>query len=194
MMRARLLAAMQGEEPEQRRRWLVVLFFCLGAGLLVVAAMRSISVTNVDRTGPVDQTANGFIERTIRVKTVDRHPTDPNWRKIEQGDFDLIAGETTSIAAQDLPTERPLVLNLVLPAFLPSADALPVRIRSIPVRILSMDGSGELMLPNAVVATDGNRVRVQIESGWLSPGRYQIEIQSTERAYLALQRYLLEIL
>lgn len=57
-----------------------------------------------------------------------------------------------------------------------------------------MDGSGELKLPNAVVATDGNRVRVQIESGWLSPGRYQIEIQSTERGHLALQRYLLEIL
>ena len=178
---------MQGENPEQKRRWLVGVAFCLGAALLVVAALRSISVTNVDRAGPVDQTANGFIERTIRVKTVDRHPTDPNWRKIEQGDFDLIAGETTSIAAQDLPTERPLVLNLLLPASLPSADALPVR-------ILSMDGSGELKLPDAVVAADGDRVRVQIESGWLSPGSYRIEIETSERSHLTLRRYLLEVL
>ncbi len=178
---------MQGEEPEQKRRWLVGGAFWLGAGLLVIAAMRSISVMNVDPTGPIDQTANGSVERTIRVKTVDRHPTDPNWRRIEQGVFDLIAGETTSIAAQDLPTERPLVLNLLLPASLPNADALPVR-------ILSMDGSGELKLPDAVVATDGDRVRVQIESGWLSPGNYQIEIQTSERSQLDLRRYLLEVL
>ena len=120
---------MQGEKPGQKRRWLVAAVFWLGAGLLVVAAMRSISVTNGDRTGPVDQAANGSDLRTIRVKTVDRRPMDPNWRKIEQGDFDLIAGETTSIAAQDLPSERPLVLNLVLPALLPSGDSLPDPIR-----------------------------------------------------------------
>ena len=57
-----------------------------------------------------------------------------------------------------------------------------------------MDGRGELNLPDAVVATDGNRVRVQIESGWLSPGSYQIEIQTGERSHLDLRRYLLEVL
>ncbi|MCH8891250.1 MAG: hypothetical protein IH827_09275 [Myxococcales bacterium] len=178
---------MHGEESRRKRRRLGLVAFWLGAGLLVVAAIRSISVTDADRTGLAEEATNRPVERTIRVKTVDRHPTDPNWRRIEQGDFDLIAGETTSIAAQDLPTERPLVLNLLLPASLPSADALPVR-------ILSMDGSGELKLPDAVVATDGDRVRVQIESGWLSPGRYRIEIETTERSQLALRRYLLEVL
>ena len=178
---------MQGEDPEQKRRWLVGVAFCLGAALLVVAALRSISVTNVDRTGTVDQAVNESAVRTIRIKTVDRHPTAPGWQTTKQGDFDLIAGETTSIAAQDLPTERPLVLNLLLSASLPSADALPVR-------ILSMDGSGELKLPDAVVAADGDRVRVQIESGWLSPGSYRIEIETSERSHLALRRYLLEVL
>jgi hypothetical protein len=177
---------MQGEKPDQKRRWLVAAVFWLGAGLLVVAAMRSISVTNGDRTGPVDQAANGSDVRTIRVKTVDRRPMDPDWRKIEQGDFDLIAGETMSIAAQNLPTERPLVLNLLLSAPLTSADALSVR-------ILSMDGSRELKLPDAGVATDGNRIGVQIESGWLSPGGYRIEIQTNERSQLALRRYLFEV-
>jgi hypothetical protein len=178
---------MQGEESEQKRRWPVAIAFCLGATLLIVAALRSISVTTVDRAGSVDQGVDGSVVRTIRVKTVDRDPTNPGWQTIEQGDFDLIAGETTSIAAQDLPTERPLVLNLLLPASLPNADALSVR-------ILSMDGGGELKLPNAVVATDGDRVRVQIESGWLSPGNYQIEIQASERSHLDLRRYLLEVL
>jgi hypothetical protein len=44
-----------------------------------------------------------------------------------------------------------------------------------------------------VVASDRDRVRVQIESGWLSPGRYRIEIETTEQSDLAPQRYLLEI-
>ena len=56
-----------------------------------------------------------------------------------------------------------------------------------------MDGSGELKLPDAVVATDRDKARVQIESGWLSAGRYQIEIETTERSQLALRRYVLEV-
>jgi hypothetical protein len=87
---------------------------------------------------------------------------------------------------QDLPIERPLVLNLLLPAALPSADVLPAR-------IVAMDGSRELQLPDAVVANDRGEVQVQIESGWLSPGRYRIEIKATEPSHLAPRRYLLEI-
>jgi hypothetical protein len=161
-------------------------YLFLGAALLVIAVLRTVDVTSVDRTGPVDQTANGSALRTIRVRTVDRDPTGTNTRKIEHGVFDLIAGETTSIPSQDLPTERPLVLNLLLPASLTSADALPVR-------VLAMDGSGELKLSDGLVATDSNRVRVQIESGWLSPGSYRIEIETTEGSELALRSYLLEI-
>lgn len=185
---------MQGEKLEQMRRWLVRAAIWLGAGLLVVAALRSISVTSVDRADPADQVANRSAERTIRVKTVDRHPMDPNWQKIERGDFDLIAGETMSIAAQDLPTERPLVLNLLLSAGLSRATALPVR-------IIAMDdsgelkppGAGELKLPDAVVTTARDRVRVQIESDWLSPGLYRIEIETTERSDLTPRHYLLEV-
>ena len=161
--------------------------FWLGVGLLVIAAMRSISVTDTHRTGPADEAANRSVARTIRVKTVDLQPAEPNRPEVEQGVFDLTAGETASISAQDLTSGSPLVLDLLLPATLPSADALPAR-------IISMDGNGELKLPDAVVATDGNRVRVQIESGWLSPGNYQIEIQVSERSHLDLRRYLLEVL
>ncbi len=158
--------------------------FWLGAGLLVVVAIRSISVTDADRTGLADEASDRSLERTIRVKTVEFHPADPNRPEVEPGDFDLTAGETTSISAHDLPTEDPLVLNLLLPAALPSADALPAR-------IVAMDGSRELKLSDAVVA--GDRVRVQIESGWLSPGRYRIEIETTEQSQLALRHYPLEV-
>jgi hypothetical protein len=176
----------RAEESERKRRRLGRVAVWLGAALLVIAALRSISVTDTDETGPVDQAADGSVMRAIRVKTVDLHPADPNRPEAERGVFDLTLGETASITAQDLPTERPLVLNLLLPAALPSADALPAR-------IISMDGSRELKLPDAVVAANRDRVRVQIESGWLSPGRYRIEIETAERSELALRRYPLEV-
>jgi hypothetical protein len=50
-----------------------------------------------------------------------------------------------------------------------------------------------LKLPDAVVATDRGEVRVEIENGWLSPGRYLIEIETTEKSHLALRRYVLEV-
>jgi hypothetical protein len=177
---------MQGEESARKRRRLRRVIFWLGAGLLVIAAMRSISVTNIDPTGSVDETEEESVMREIRVKTVDRDEADPSWEEVKRGVFDLTAGETTSISAQDLASERPLVLDLLLPAALANVDALPVR-------IISMDGSGELNLSGAVVASDRGRVRVQIESGRLSPGRYRIEIGATGQGDLAPQRYLLEI-
>ena len=177
---------MQGEESGRKRRRLGLGACWLGAGLLVIAAIQSISVKDADRTGPADEATNRPVVRTIRVQTVDLHTADPNRPEVERGDFDLTAGETTSISAQDLPTEHPLVLNLLLPAALPSADALSVR-------IVAMDGSGELKLSNAVGANEGDRVRVQIESGWLSPGRYRIEIETPEQSQPALRHYPLEV-
>jgi hypothetical protein len=53
---------------------------------------------------------------------VDEHPANPNPPAVERADFDLTASETISIAMQDIPADRPLALNLMLPAVLPSAD------------------------------------------------------------------------
>ena len=177
---------MRGEESERKRGRLGRVAFWLGVGLLVIAAMRSIRLTDADRAEPVDRAANEAVERAIRVKTVNLHPDDPNRQEAGRGDFDLASGKTMSISARDLPTDRPLVLKLFLPAALPSAAALPAR-------IISMDGGEELNLPDAVVATDRDRVRVEIESGWLSLGRYRIEIETDEQSQSALQGYLLEV-
>jgi hypothetical protein len=177
---------MQAEEPKPKRQRLGRVAVWLGAVLLGIAALQSISVTDTEPTGSVDQAADESEMRTIKVKIVDLHPVDPNRPAVERGVFDLNPDESTSIAARDLPTETPLVLNLLLPAALPSADALPAR-------IISVDGSRELKLPDALVAADRDRVRVQIESGWLSPGRYRIEIETAERSQPTLRRYPLEV-
>ena len=174
---------MSDDESKQKHRMLGRVVLWLGVGLLVVAVIRSISVTETEQTGSTDDWVS---MHSIKVKTVDDPPANPNEPEVDRVDFDLTAGETMSVAMQDLPTERPLALNLLLPAALPSADVLPVR-------IVAMDGSRELKLPDAVVANDRGKVQVQIESGWLSPGRYRIEIETTEPSHLALRRYPLEI-
>jgi hypothetical protein len=153
---------------------------------LAVAAFQSIRVTDTDPRSSGDQAVDRPGLRTIRLKTVDLEPVDVSPAKAELADFDLIAGETTSVVAQELPTARPLTLNLLLPAGLSSAAGLPAR-------ILAMDGSRELKLSDAVVGDDRDRVRVQLESAWLTPGRYLIEIETTERSHLALRRYQLEV-
>jgi hypothetical protein len=176
----------QVEGSGQKNRSIGRLAFWLGAVLLAIAMFRSISVTETDQTSSFDVTDDRVGVRTIKVKTVDAHPANPNQSELERGDFGLSAGDAYSVAMRDIPTDRPLALDLMLPAALPSADALPAR-------IIAMDGSGELKLPDAVVATDRGEVRVEIESGWLSPGRYLIEIETTEKSHLALRRYVLEV-
>ena len=95
---------MRGDDSEQKPRGLGRLAFWLGVVLLVMGAMRSISVTETDRAGRIDRGADESEMREIRVKTVDLHPANPNRPEAERGVFDLTAGETTSISAQDLPT------------------------------------------------------------------------------------------
>ncbi|MBW2542276.1 MAG: hypothetical protein JRF15_09310 [Deltaproteobacteria bacterium] len=174
---------MQAAEPDRNRRRTGRLFFWLGAVLLVFAVLRSISLEEPEQTGPTDDRVG---IRSIKIKTVDDSPANPNEPEAERVDFDLIAGETMSVAARDLPTERPLELNLLLPAAPPSADSLPAR-------IVAMDGGRKLELSDAVVADDRGGARVRIESGWLSPGRYRIEIETGEPAERAVRRYPLEV-
>jgi len=152
----------------------------------VTAVIRSISLTQMPRTDSIGEADDQADIRTVRVKTVDVDPANPNRLEVERGDFDLSGGETLSLALRDLPTDRPLVLNLLLPASLSSAASLPVR-------IIALDGTKESKLARAMVADDRDEVRVQIERNWLSAGRYRIEIETSEPAQPALRHYRFEL-
>jgi hypothetical protein len=178
---------MQGEGSEQNRKRLGRVAFWLGAGMLVIAVMQSVRVTDTDSTDSGDQADDSSALRSIRVKTVDIPPSDPSWRKGENGDFELIAGKAQSISAANLPVGRPLTLNLILPADRPAGGGLRAQ-------IISMVGDRRLKLPDAHVTADGDRARVEIESGWLSPGRYRIEIEDAGQSTPRRKRYLIKIL
>jgi hypothetical protein len=82
-----------------------------------------------------------------------------------------------------LPDEA-LEVDLLFPE--PSASREPL-----PARILAPDGR-LLELP-AGVAADARRARIEIPAGWLAPGRYIIELKTTERSHFPLRRYALEV-
>jgi len=177
---------MHDEESNRKRRRLGRVLGWLGAALLVVAVLQSVQLTDTDSTRPGEQAASPDDLHAIRVKTVDLDPAAANRAAVARADFELVAGATTSLRAPDLPAGRPVVLDLLFPATLPSADGLSAR-------IIASDGTRELNLTDVLSVIDHNRARVEIERAWLTAGDYRIEIATAEPSERAPWRYRLEI-
>jgi len=179
---------MHDERSIRKRRRLGRVLGWLGAALLVVAVLQSVQLKDTDEDSPRSEqpAVNPADLHTIRVKTVDLDPAEVNRSAVERADFELVAGETTSLVAADLPAGRPLVLDLLLPAALPSAAGLSAR-------IVALNGSRELDLTGALAATDRDRARVEIDRAWLTAGDYRIEIARAEPSERAPWRYRLEV-
>jgi hypothetical protein len=112
-------------------------------------------------------------------------PVTPEKDVIGPEDLTLLAGQTLEISADALPAGRAVALNLQLAE--PSANNDPLA-----GRILS-EGRVPLGLSAAILGEDRRTARVEIEAGWLSAGRYVIEVQTTERTHFPLRRYALEV-
>jgi len=177
---------MRAEVADRNRRKLGRLALWLGVVLVAIAFLRSVSIVDDDQSDPNATSGDGSVMRSIRVKTVDTQPVvDVHGPDVERAILALRAGETASISTRDLSSEHPLTLDLILPADRPSAGEQPAR-------IVSQDESRALALSGVVFATDRGRVRIQIDSAWLLPGAYQIELESPERSELDARPYLLE--
>jgi hypothetical protein len=100
-------------------------------------------------------------------------------------DRTLRSGETLAIAAAALPSDRPVILDLRLAEPSKSADPLAGRILTA--------GRPPLEFEGAIQGEDRGRARVGIDSDWLSPGRYVIEIETTERSHFPVRRFALEV-
>ena len=159
----------------------------IGAALLATAVIWCVRATDSDREGLPDVDDSRPAAPETLVRNTETPPLDTARAEVAADALELVAGETTSIPVGSLPKGRPLVLHLVVPVALPVMDALPAR-------IVAMDDGRELKLSDAAVAAARDRVSVEIDAGWLAPGRYLIEIQTTELSHFALRRYLLEIL
>ena len=100
-------------------------------------------------------------------------------------DHVIESGETLALDAASLPVGRPLVLKLALAEPSRSADPRPVRVIAPDGRLLHLSG--------ALVADDRRSAEVEIDPDWLAPGRYVVEVKTTEKTHFPLRRYALEV-
>jgi hypothetical protein len=97
----------------------------------------------------------------------------------------IAAGGRLALVLADHPEGEPLSLALDL-----IDDARGDGERS--ARIISVDGR-RLDAVAAPLPGTGSGVRLEIEPGFLSPGRYMIEVDTVENHPLKIRRYVLEV-
>jgi len=95
----------------------------------------------------------------------------------------LIHGESIEIPAEALPKDRSLRVSILLPVASTSDAPRPVRILA--------PGRDPLDTVGQHVDGDRSNATVEIEPGWLRPGRYIVEVRTTEMSHLPIRRYVL---
>ena len=97
----------------------------------------------------------------------------------------IASGTALSLSRSEVPATG-LVVELELPV------AVSQGATSLPGRVIAEDRRTVEIVARIDPALRG-RVRVEIPPGFLSAGRYVIEVETTERTHLPLRRYVLEI-
>ena len=100
-------------------------------------------------------------------------------------DHTIASGATLAVDPGELRSGRPLRLALELGV--PSADLEPR-----PVRVIAPDGR-LLETVGPVDPDDRLTTSLSIDPDWLTPGRYIVEVKTTERTHFPLRRYAIEI-
>jgi hypothetical protein len=104
---------------------------------------------------------------------------------MEPGELRIASGETLQIDAASLAPGEPVVLRLVLGEPSRTQDPRPVRVISADRRVFEGPGILGEGLADA---------RFEIDPGFLSaPGRYIVEVKTTELSHFPLRRYAIEV-
>ena len=103
----------------------------------------------------------------------------------ESGELRIASNQTIQIDAASLVPGRPVVLRLVLGEPSRSEDPRPVRVVSADSRVF--EGQG-------ILGEGRADARFEIDSAFLLvPGRYIVEVKTTEQSHFPLRRYALEV-
>jgi len=98
----------------------------------------------------------------------------------------VASGETIAIESSTIDPTRPVVLHLVLGE--PSRTDEPR-----PVRILDAEDGTRNVEGRAILGEGRSEARFEIDPTFLHPGRYIVEVKTTEPSPLPLRRYVLEV-
>ena len=98
----------------------------------------------------------------------------------------LASGQTLELRAAELASGEPVALRLDVAQTPPGPVSLPVRVLATDGRVLEIWGT--LRDP------DRRNASVEIEADFLAPpGRYIVELRTTEKSHMPLRRYAIEV-
>ncbi|MEM7541267.1 MAG: hypothetical protein AAF384_06715 [Pseudomonadota bacterium] len=97
----------------------------------------------------------------------------------------IATGKTSNIEHRALPRSAPLIIELDL--------GVPNQIGPRPTRILATSDGRVLELNGTVGESKPQANKLAIDTEWLKPDRYVIEVQTTEMVHIPLRRYILNV-
>jgi len=157
---------------------LVCIAFILGGGLALFSMSRGSEQDDIASSAPDSgaPTVPGEQSATSQIDVVP--PVIPP-------DFTLQAAATTIIRSSEFPRDRNVRLGLSLPVPATRFEPLNARIA---------DENGRTL--KAVATVQGEEMEIanlELETEWLSPGRYLIQLVTQELSHLPVRRYHLEV-
>ncbi|MFQ5416063.1 MAG: hypothetical protein ACE5FL_03330 [Myxococcota bacterium] len=162
---------------KRRARWIAYALAC-AAAVIAIQLLRS----SEDAVAP--PRAAGTEASVARDPA--RAPAPTTVSKSSSRAPELAAGETLEIAAADIRTDVPFVLSVLLPPPKAGVEVLEARV---------LAENEEPLETRAVLdADDRGRAAVTIDGAWLArPGRYVVEVRTTELSHFPLRRYAIEV-
>lgn len=146
----------------------IVVAAAAGAFLWFASEPAEVAVETLEAVAPLADVAE-----PVRVVP----PTAP---KPAPASRDVIVVDLASV-----PEGAPVAFDLGVPAPPQDVPSLDVRVLSVDRRVFETVG--------AVASDDRTHASVEVEAGWLTPGRYLVEVKTTERSHFPLRRYVLEV-
>jgi hypothetical protein len=98
---------------------------------------------------------------------------------------ELVSGTHQVLALRDLPADQPLRLSLRLAEASASAEDRPVRV---------MSTLGEVVEISGTLVEDRTAATIEVPRSFIQkPGRYMIEVKTTEKSHFPIRRYVVEL-
>lgn len=159
----------------RRARTLLLGAAVIGIALVLLARSReepapTMPATPAQEVSPLGETAAGG-EREVRLA-------------LGPGPHGLDSGGTLVLESQALAEMTSLSLDLRMPADAVGTEPPPVRVVAPDGRLLHAEGS---------IGANPGSVGLALDTAWLLPGRYVIEVKTVERSHFPLRRYALEV-
>src|SRR5262245_25244563 len=149
---------------------------------LLIATSVAVFALWLERRGTWEAPTGGGSERKES-----QPPGPPPPRAVgapQAGEIAIASGETIEIDSKSLEPGRPVAVRLDLAV--PSRTDEPR-----PVRLLGPDGV--VREGQGALGEGRASARYEIDAAWLRPGRYVIEVSTTEQSHFPIRRYALEV-